>query len=214
MKLKNMKLLMIASIIDICLGVFLVICGVLEAVGVIVTRSNTSITAGGILLSHLVFVSGVLVLISGGFTLLKRNKMGSINLQILLGAAALAWPLFVSIALFFSQRIICIRLVPTILTSLFYITSILIVKIRNEELKKTHKFNPQKHLNAMGKRKSGVNVAGVLQSHGKSKARSSHSLNTASFMSKFKTKKKLGGGRMFSGSRRKSGGIRLHSRFK
>lgn len=213
MKLKNMKLLMVASIIDVCLGIFLVICGVLEAVGIIVTKSNTSITAGGILLSHLVFVSGVLVLISGGFSLLKRNKMDYINLQILVGAIALAWPLFVSIALFFSQMIICIRLVPTILTSLFYIIAILIVKIRNEELKKSHKFNPQKHLNAMGKRKSGVNVAGALQSHSKSRARASHGLNTASLMSKFKTKKRIGGKRMFTGSRRRSG-IKLHSRFK
>lgn len=213
MKLKNMKLLMVASIIDVCLGIFLVICGVLEAVGIIVTRSNTSITAGGILLSHLVFVSGVLVLISGGFSLLKRNKMNYINLQILVGAIALAWPLFVSIALFFSQMIICIRLVPTILTSLFYIIAILIVKIRNEELKKSHKFNPQKHLSAMGKRKSGVNVAGALQSHSKSRARASHGLNTASFMSKFKTKKRIGSKRMFTGSRRRSG-IKLHSRFK
>lgn len=214
MKLKNMKLLFIASLINAGLGLFLVICGCLEFVGIIETRSSTSITAGGILLSHLVFVSGLLVLVSGLFSIIKRNTMSMINLQILVGAVSLAWPLFVSIALFFSQLIICIRLIPTILTSLFYIIAILIVKIRNEELKKTHKFNPQKHINSMVKKKSNVNVAGILKSSShRSRAKSSHGFHSDSLLSKFKSKKHSGGSFLYSGSRRR-GGLKLRNRFK
>ena len=163
MNLKHMKLFTVASFIDLFLGLFLIICGIVEFTGIMKTEAATVIETGGIQLSYLVFVSGILAFACGLFSLIDKKAMAMINLQILLGAASLAWPVFVSIALFFSQRTICIRLLPTILSSLFFIIALMIVKVTNESLKKVRKFDPKKHVDAMGKRHSSVNVANMFR---------------------------------------------------
>ncbi|MGN1116127.1 MAG: hypothetical protein ACI4TH_06150, partial [Candidatus Ornithomonoglobus sp.] len=175
MNLKHIKLLTISSIINVGLGTFLIICGLLEFTGILYTNANTTIESVGVQLSYLVFVSGVLVFISGLITIMVRKTMNHINMLILLGVVALAWPIFVSISLFFSQLIICIRLLPTMLSSLFYVIAILIVKITNEALRKVHKFNPTAHVESLGKRKTSIDVAKVLGG-GKGKAKSGNGL--------------------------------------
>ncbi len=215
MSLKHMKLLVIASYINLFLGIFLIICGIVEITGLLKTDAATAIETAGIRLSYLVFVSGVLVFIAGLFTLIKQRTMENTNMQIIIGSAALAWPIFVSIALFFAQRTICIRLLPTMLSSLFYMISIMIVKITNESLRKVHKFNPSAHIDALGKRKSKINVANIMNSSGSSRrAHSVHRVNVGSQMGKlFKSRKRHHGSRLYSGSRRR-GGIKLRSRYK
>ncbi len=209
MKIKHIKLLSVASYINLFLGIFLIICGIIEITGILKTDANTSIEAGGVQLSYLVFISGILVFISGLFTLLNKKTMDKTNLQIIIGAVSLAWPIFVSIALFFAQLIICIRLVPTAMSSLFYMISLLIVKITNESLRKVHKFNPSAHVETMGKRKAGVNIANTLGSSGK-RAKTVHRHNLSGGLGKlFKpVKRSKGSSRLYSGSR-KRGGIRL-----
>lgn len=165
MNLKYIRLLMIASIINIGLGLFLIICGIFEFTGMLYTNANNTIESVGVQLSYLVFISGILTLISGFTTVLFRRNMAYINLLILIAVVALAWPIFVSISLFFSQMIICIRLLPTMMSSLFYIIAILIVKISNEALNRTHTFNPSMFVESLGLKKGGVNVSRVMYSN-------------------------------------------------
>ncbi|MGN0181825.1 MAG: hypothetical protein ACI4DP_05360 [Candidatus Ornithomonoglobus sp.] len=203
MNLKHIKLLTIAAIINAGLGAFLIICGLLEFTGILYTNANTTIESVGVQLSYLVFISGILVFASGSITILVRKTMSHINLLILLGVFALAWPIFVSISLFFSQLIICIRLLPTMLSSLFYIIAILIVKITNEALRKVHKFNPVAHVEALGKRKTSIDVAKVLNS-GKGKAKTGGGIQSLGNLAQAAGKRKSGFslGRLFySGTR-------------
>lgn len=171
MNLKHVKVLNIASLIDVFLGAFLIGCGIFEFTGIIDTNAATSIEAGGIQLSYLVFVSGLLVFICGMLAFLDRKDMAHINLHILLAAASLAWPVFVSLVLFFTQMTICLRLVPTTLSSLFFIISVMIVKVANESLRKVHKFDPSRSVGTIAgeKRKTGINVSHALQGGGKRK---------------------------------------------
>ncbi|MDD6762069.1 MAG: hypothetical protein PUD92_00270 [Clostridiales bacterium] len=209
MNLKHIKLLTVAAIINTLLGIFLIICGLLEFTGILYTNANTTIESVGVQLSYLVFISGALVFTSGLITLFMRRTMTSINLLILLGVVALAWPIFVSISLFFSQLIICIRLLPTMLSSLFYIIAILIVKVTNESLQKTHKFNPTAHVEAMVKKKSTVNVTKAL-SGGSGKAKSSVDLKSLGNLAQATGKRRSGpsiGKLFYSGSRRSHGGF-------
>ncbi len=209
MKIKYIKLLSVASYINLFLGVFLIICSIVEFTGLLKTDANTSIETGGVQLSYLVFISGILVFISGLFTLLNRHTMDKTNLQIVIGASSLAWPIFVSIALFFAQMIICVRLVPTTLSSLFYMIALMIVKITNESLKRAHKFNPSAHVEAMGKRKAGVNIANAIGSSGK-RAKTVRRRDLSGGLGKvFKPVKRAKvGSKLYSGSR-KRGGIKL-----
>lgn len=207
--IKHSKLLKVASIINLCLGVFLIICGILEFIGIIPSDANRIYRAVGIRLSVLVFISGILVFISAIATLAENDDYINIDFLIFLGVASLAWPIFVFISLFFATfpHTICIRLVPTILTSLFYVISVMIVKITNEALRKVHKFN----LNALvnrGKKKSGINVANVLRSTGEKKAKQSHGLNSiGGIAAKFNSKNGVSIQRIFNaGGKRRSGG--------
>ena len=172
MNIKHIKLLNIAALINVFLGAFLIGCGIFEFTGIIDTNAATSIEAGGIQLSYLVFVSGLLVFICGILSFLDRKDMAHINLHIFLAAASLAWPVFVSLVLFFTQMTICLRLVPTTLSSLFFIISVMIVKVANESLRKVHKFDPSRSVGTLTgeKRKTGVNVSHALQGSGKRKA--------------------------------------------
>ncbi len=209
MNLKHIKLLTVSSIINAGLGAFLIICGLLEFTGLLTTNANTTIESVGIQLSYLVFISGILVFISGLVTMLTRKTMVYINLLMLIGVVALAWPIFISISLFFSQLIICIRLLPTMLTSLFYVVAILIVKITNGALRKTHKFNPAAHTEALGKRKNSVDVSKILNS-GTGKAKSGNGLKALSNLAQAGGKRKSGssiGKLLYSGTRRSNAGF-------
>ena len=179
MNLKHMKFLKIASVINLLLGSVLIIMGLLEFTNIMETKANTVIESVGVQLSYLVFISGILVFVSGGVSLINRKNIAGINLQILLGVIALAWPVFVSISLFFSQLFICIRLLPTMMSALFYVIAVLIVKITNEALKKTHKFNPKGHFETAGKRNSGVDISRVFNSNTPTrKARPMHKIQS------------------------------------
>lgn len=221
MEIKHKKPLIVAALIDIFLGVFLIICGMLEFLGWD-TQANTSLTTAGVQLSYLVFISGLLVFFSGGLTFLKRHTLDMINLQIFIGVIALAWPIFVSISLFFSRLYICIRLLPTMLSALFYIIAILIVKITNESLRKTHKINTK--IGTTGKRKQSINVSAIL-SNASETAKSSKNISAlGDIASMFKKKnatavmsKTLQSGKrhssinpfagIYSGRRRSGGGL-------
>lgn len=209
MNLKHIKLLTISAIINSGLGIFLIICGVLEFTGILHTNANTTIESIGIQLSYLVFISGILVFIAGLLTVLSRKTMYHINLLILLGVIALAWPIFVSISLFFSQLIICIRLLPTMLSSLFYVVAILIVKITNEGFHKVHKINPFALVKALGKRKNGIDVTKVLNS-GTGKAKAVNSIQSLGNLAQAAGKRKSGfslGRFFYRGTRRRGGGL-------
>ena len=221
MEIKYKKPLVIASIIDFLLGAFLAICGLLEFTGILNTPANNSISTLGVQLSYVVFISGVLVLISGIVTFLDRKRFYRINLEIFLGLVALAFPIFISVVLIL-QAIICIRLIPTILASLFYMIAILIVKLSNDEMRKTHKLNTTK-LEVGERRKQGVNIASIFKKGSSRSGRTkqanissigglasvsrSHSNPLAKLQKAMRGKRKRHGGglgkRLYSGSRKK-----------
>ena len=139
MKIKYKKPFFVAIMINLILGAFLIISGILEFTGIINKTNYSSVYTAGVQLSHLVFISGLLTFGTGLFSFIKYRDLKYLNLQIIIGAIALAWPVFLTLVLYFSQRIICIRLAPTLLASFYYIITILILKIGNEELNKTRK---------------------------------------------------------------------------
>lgn len=203
MELKHTKLLHVAGLISFFLGLFLIPCAILEFSGILQTRANTTIEAAGIQLSYLIFVSGILVFISGFITILDIKKMRMTILQLIVAIFSLSWPIFVFIALFFAQKIICIRLLPTMLSSLFYIISLLIVLITNDELRaKRVKIALNSQISSMGKRKSQVNVSNAFQSKGK--AKSHHKINISKVGNIF-THTKRHKINFYGGSRRRSG---------
>ncbi|MCH5211914.1 MAG: hypothetical protein J1G06_02775 [Oscillospiraceae bacterium] len=135
--------------------------------------------------------------------------MQFINLQIFISVTALAWPIFVSIALFFTTipHTINIRLIPSTMAALFYIITLLIVKITNETLSRTHKINT--HIGQSGKRKQGVNVAAVLTNAGSGQKKSSVNIqNLLDSAQGLKTKTNISASakRLFAGKRKSIGG--------
>ena len=166
MNLKHYNLLKIAAFINMFLGFAIVIIGIGELLGLIPTDANNKIQTVGIQLSLLVFISGIFCALSGGLTVFSGKTNLKINLQIFAGVLSLGWPVFVSIALFFSEHMICVRLLPTTFSSLFYAIAILIVKISNEALKKTHQFNPKVVFQSMGKRANGIDIGRSIANAG------------------------------------------------
>ena len=156
MNIKYKKVLLIASIINLIVGIFLLVCGILEFTGILQTNAHNVTETIGVNVSYLVFLSAVFILISGLFSIITYNRLVFINLQVFLGVVGLAWPLFLQISLFFTQLTINIRLVLTILVALFYVIAILIVKIANAEFIKSVKFNPSGIIANSGKRKNSV----------------------------------------------------------
>ncbi len=202
MEIKYTKILNISSIINILIGFFLIICGLLEFIGIIKTEAATEISSGGIQLSYLVFVGAVLVFVCGLTTLLNIKTMRKAALQLILAICALAWPIFVSIALFFAQNLICIRLLPTMMASLFYIICLIIVLISNDSIEKNKvKISPSEHIAALGKSAHRVNVMGALKPSGK---KTSHNIDISSIGNKINiSKKHKRGFSICSGSRRR-----------
>ncbi|MBQ3425578.1 MAG: hypothetical protein IJH37_00345 [Clostridia bacterium] len=221
MNIKYKKPLIVSSIINLLLGGFLIICGLLEFTGVLDTPANNSISTLGVQLSYVVFTSGLLVFISGIVTFFDRKSLYHINLEMFLGLIALAFPIFISVVLIL-QAVICIRLIPTILTSLFYMIAILIVKLSNEEMRKTHKLNTTK-LTLGERRKQGVNITSLIKNNntsGRKKTANISSIGELASITKShknpflklqksfggRHKRRTGGGfskRLYSGARKK-----------
>lgn len=153
MNIKHKKVLLVAAIINFIIGIFLFVCGILEFTGLIQTDAHNVTETIGLNVSYLVFISAILIMLSGVLSIATYNRLALINLQVFLGVAGLAWPLFLQVSLFFTQLTINIRLVLTILVALFYIIAALIVKITNDEYIKTVKFNPAGLIAQSGKRK-------------------------------------------------------------
>ena len=162
MNIKYKKVLLVASIINFAVGIFLFICGMLEFTGILQTNAHNVTETIGINVSYLVFISAILIMLSGIVSLSTYNRLYLINLQVFLGVLGLAWPLFLQISLFFTQLTINIRLVLTVLVALFYIIAILIVKIANDEFIKSVKFNPSGIIAQSGKRKNSVSFERVF----------------------------------------------------
>lgn len=207
MNFKYIKPLIVSSIINLGLGGFLFIFGILEFLGIADTPANTVYRAIGIQLSFLVFISGLLLLASGGLTLIFRKTMFLVDLQMFIGIAALGWPIFVSIALYFSTRphVITIRLIPSILAALFYVICILIVKITNEALRTEHKLNT--HIGQSGQRKRSINVGAMLTNASGTQKHTGPSINSLRGVAEsFQPKNAAAAGAkmLFSGGRRRS----------
>lgn len=162
MEIKHKNLLLSASIINALVGLFFIICAVFEFTGIIQTKANNVTETIGIQLSYLVLIGDVLILSSSLLSIFTRKTAALLNLQIILGIVALAWPMFLSISLLFTQAKINIRLVIMTLTALFYIISVLVVKITNDEFVKSHTFNPTAIINASGKRSQSVDVKSIF----------------------------------------------------
>lgn len=162
MEIKHKNLLISAAVINMLIGLFFIICGIFEFTGILQTKANNVTETIGIQLSYLVLVSDFLVFCSGLITLFNRKSITHINLQIFMGIITLAWPMFLSISLLFTQLKINIRLMIMTITALYYVISVLVVKITNEEFIKTRTFNPSALISASGKRSQSVNVTSVF----------------------------------------------------
>lgn len=170
MNIKYKKLLFVAAVTNALLGLFLFVCSLLEFTGIIQTQAHNVTETIGIHVSYLIFLSAILITVSGLFTIIFNKTLAYLNAQILVGVVSLAWPLFLSISLFFTQLTINLRLLATVAVSLFYVISILIVKISNDEFVKNYKFNPSGLISSMGKRTQSVDLSNVFnQNIGKAK---------------------------------------------
>ena len=164
MNIKHKKLLFIAGVINAIIGVFYLSNSIIEFANILQTKANTLIQTAGIQLSYLIFVSAIFTSLAGITAILNRNSLRLINVRVFLGILSLAWPLFLSITLLFTRVIINIRLLTMTLAALFYVTSVLIVKITNAESTKNAKFNPSAIISSSGKRAKSVNIGSVVSS--------------------------------------------------
>ncbi len=167
MNIKYKKVLFVAAIINFCVGIFLFVCGLLEFTGILQTNAHNVTETIGVNVSYLVFISAILIMISGAVSISTYNRLYLVNFQVFLGVLGLAWPLFLQISLFFTQLTINIRLVLTVLVALFYVIAILIVKISNDEYIKSVKFNPSAMIAQSGRRKNSDILEKVFASTGK-----------------------------------------------
>lgn len=188
MNLKHYKLLKTSGYINMFLGLAIIIIGIGEFMGIIQSNSSNIIQSMGVALSPLVFISGIFCALSGGLAVFLPKTNPKINLQVFAGVLSLGWPIFISVALLFAEHMICIRLLPTTLTSLFYIIAVLIVKITNEAFKKTHQLNPQAIFRSMGKRKGRVSIQRSLAKTGDNKKTiSTHKLQSLGKLNNHRT---------------------------
>ena len=164
MNIKHKKLLFIAGVINAIIGVFYFFNSIIEFTNILQTKANTLVQTAGIQLSYLIFISAIFTTLAGIAAIVNRNSIRLINLRVFLGILSLAWPLFLSITLLFSRVIINIRLLTMTLAALFYVTSVLIVKITNAEFTKNVKFNPSAIISSSGKRAKSANIGSVVSS--------------------------------------------------
>lgn len=213
MNIKHNKLLFVAGIIDALLGLFYFVCGLLEFTDMLSTKAHNVTETIGVQLSYLVFVSTILIMATGILTIVYNKSLRLLNLRVFAGVVSLAWPLFLSITLFFTQFQINIRLFTMSLASLFYIIAVLVVKITNDEFSKGVNFNPSAMIASSGKRAKSVDINAVMSAgtgklHQKNIVQTVESL-TANVKTKrshgnvfhtlFAGKRKLGNGNIFKG---------------
>lgn len=206
--LKHSKLLFVAGIIDTLLGLFYFICGILEFTDALHTQANTVTQTIGVQLSYLVFISSTLILITGILSIIYRNKIQMLNLRVFLGVISLAWPLFLSITLFFTQLNLNIRLLSMSLASLFYIIAALIVKITNDEFVKTYKFNPSAMIASSGKRVRSVDFGAMMSASSGKLHQKNFVQAVENIASNIKPNRTAGSGlqRLFTGKRKLGNG--------
>ena len=164
MNIKHKKLLFIAGVINAIIGVFYFFNSIIEFTNILQTKANTLVQTACIQLSYLIFISAIFTTLAGIAAIVNRNSIRLINLRVFLGILSLAWPLFLSITLLFTRVIINIRLLTMTLAALFYVTSVLIVKITNAEFTKNVKFNPSAIISSSGKRAKSANIGSVVSS--------------------------------------------------
>lgn len=164
MNIKHNKLLFVASVIDTLLGLFFIICGILEFTNALHTKANTVTETIGVQLSYLVFISSILTASTGVLSVIHTKSLRLINLRIFMGVITLAWPTFLSITLFFTLVQINIRLMSMMLASLFYMIAVLIVKITNLDFSKGVNLNPSAMIASSGKRAKSVNLGTMMSS--------------------------------------------------
>lgn len=212
MNVKHSKLLLVASVIDTLFGAFYIICGLLEFTNALKTSANTITETIGIQLSYLVFASSIFLTATGAVSIVNNKTLKLINLRIFMGVISLAWPLFLSITLFFTLFQINIRLITMTLASLFFMTAVLIVKITNVDFSKGINFNPSAMISSTGKRAKSIDV-GVMMNSSTNKLHQKHIVQTIENISEslkpntnagtakinkmFAGKKKRGGNGMF-----------------
>lgn len=165
MEIKHRRLLLAASVVNFLLGAFYVICGFLEFTNALKTSANTVTETIGIQLSYLVFVSAIFSASTGALSTVNNKTLKTINLRVFMGVVTLAWPLFLSITLFFTLFQINIRLLSMTLCALFYMIAVLVVKITNVDFSKGINFNPSAIIASGGKRAKSVNLESVINSN-------------------------------------------------
>ena len=74
MNIKHNKLLFVAAVIDALLGLFYLICGILEFTDALHTKANTVTETIGVQLSYLVFVSSILTTTTGALSIIKNKS--------------------------------------------------------------------------------------------------------------------------------------------
>lgn len=178
--MKHKKILLAASFTDMAVGIFLVLCGLLEFMGVLKTPAINSLQTFGIQLSYAVFISGILVLVSGFVTYRNRKKFQNINVLMIMGLVSMVFPLVVAFALLIQRHLLCLRLFPTIFTSIFYMVSVLIFKLANADVK-SHKIATSKMV-VGAKRKQGFSIQNLIKRG--SKKNKGHSSHVSSSLSK------------------------------
>lgn len=209
MNIKHNKILFVASVINALLGLFYLVCGILEFTDALQTKANTITETIGVQLSYLVFISSILTTSTGVISIVNNKTLRFLNLRVFMGVITLAWPLFLSITLFFTQLQINIRLMTMTLTSLFYIITVLIVKITNDEFGKSVNFNPSAMIASSGRRAHSVDL-GAMMSAGTGKLHQKNIVQTVeNIAANMKPNKSTGVGlqRLFTGKRRASNGI-------
>ena len=162
MNIKHNKLLLVSSVINILLGLFYIICGILEFTNALHTKANTVTETIGVQLSYLVFISSILTASTGVLSVIHNKSLRLINLRIFMGVITLAWPTFLSITLFFTLVQINIRLMSMMLASLFYMVAVLIVKITNLDFSKGVSINPSAIIASSGKRAKSINLGTIM----------------------------------------------------
>lgn len=207
MNIKYKKLLLVAAIIDVCIGLFLFVSGMLEFAGIAQTKADNITETIGIQLSYLIFLSCVFISLSGITSIVSYKRASNLNLQIFLGVISLAWPLFLTISLLFTQLIINIRLVISVLVSLFYVVAVLIVKISNADTIKNYKFNPSAIISSQGKRTQSIEIGNILSHSQSGKAKNANVLQSFGTNLTGKSGRRLNFNRLFVGRRRTSRGF-------
>ena len=75
MNIKYKKLLFVAAITNLLLGLFLFVCSILEFTGIIQTQAHNVTETIGVHVSYLVFLSAILIALSGLLTVIFNKTL-------------------------------------------------------------------------------------------------------------------------------------------